>query len=62
MKLNGKIAVITGAGAGIGRGIATRFAREGAAMALLDKDIDGLKETLQQIENQGGADCLLLEG
>jgi NAD(P)-dependent dehydrogenase (short-subunit alcohol dehydrogenase family) len=33
MRLNGKIAVITGAGSGIGRAMATRFGSEGASVA-----------------------------
>ena len=37
-KLEGKAAVVTGAGDGIGRGIARRFAREGARVWLAEKD------------------------
>src|SRR5687767_3189952 len=42
-KLNNKVAVITGGGQGIGRGIALAFASEGARIAILD--IDGEKAT-----------------
>ena len=37
-RLDGKIALITGAGSGFGLGIATTFAREGAQVALIDLD------------------------
>jgi len=36
MKLKGKVALITGAGAGIGRAIALRFAKEGAKVMVAD--------------------------
>jgi glucose 1-dehydrogenase len=45
MRLAGKIAVITGAASGIGRGTAVRFAEEGADMVLADLHEQGLEET-----------------
>lgn len=45
MRLQGKVAVVTGAASGIGRGIALRFAAEGAALALADVNDAGLQET-----------------
>jgi short-subunit dehydrogenase len=48
--LGGKIAVVTGAGSGIGRALALALAREGVRLALADIDEAGLRETLQQLE------------
>jgi NAD(P)-dependent dehydrogenase (short-subunit alcohol dehydrogenase family) len=48
-RLEGKVAIITGAAAGIGRATALRFAREGARLVLADRDeatLGGLKEEL----------------
>jgi 3-oxoacyl-[acyl-carrier protein] reductase len=44
-RLSGKVAVITGAGQGIGRGIALRFAEEGANLALCDLNLETAEET-----------------
>jgi len=45
MRLANKIALVTGAGSGIGRGIACRFAVEGALLVLSDIAEEGLRET-----------------
>ncbi len=49
-----KVAVITGAGQGIGRAIAYHFAAHGYAVSLLDCDTEALSETLAQIAGTGG--------
>ncbi|MHB0772519.1 SDR family oxidoreductase [Bradyrhizobium sp. 5.13L] len=45
MRLQGRTAIITGAGSGIGRASAKLFAEEGARLALVDRDAAGLDET-----------------
>ncbi|MBB2943342.1 NAD(P)-dependent dehydrogenase (short-subunit alcohol dehydrogenase family) [Actinoplanes lutulentus] len=48
--LDGKVAIITGAGGGVGRGIATALAKEGTAVAVIDINGDGAKQTVGLIE------------
>lgn len=48
--INGKTAVITGAGSGIGRAFAQRLARHGCPVALVDWNEDGLAETAESID------------
>jgi 2-keto-3-deoxy-L-fuconate dehydrogenase len=54
MRLQGRIAVVTGGGSGIGRASARLFAKEGAFVALVDRDPEGLQQTLAAI-GEGGA-------
>ena len=49
MRLNEKTAVITGAGSGFGRGIATRFSREGARVAVVDINLETAEEVAGEI-------------
>jgi len=53
-RLDGKRALVTGAGGGIGRSIAALFAREGARVAVLDINPTAAQETCRQIDSQGG--------
>lgn len=52
--LSGRVAVITGAGGGLGRAIAREFAAEGATVALLDRAPETLAESQRLIEGEGG--------
>jgi NAD(P)-dependent dehydrogenase (short-subunit alcohol dehydrogenase family) len=53
--LRGKVAVVTGAGSGIGRAVAMRGAAEGMKVAIIDIDPDDLGETARLIQQEGGA-------
>jgi NAD(P)-dependent dehydrogenase (short-subunit alcohol dehydrogenase family) len=53
-KLDGKVALITGAASGIGRATALLFAKEGAKVAIADWAPEGGRETAQMIEEAGG--------
>jgi NAD(P)-dependent dehydrogenase (short-subunit alcohol dehydrogenase family) len=53
-RLDGKVAVITGGGSGIGRACAVRFAQEGASVCLADLKLEGAAETAHGIEAAGG--------
>lgn len=54
MLLENKTAVITGAGSGVGRASALRFAEEGARVVCADIDEEGAEETVRQVEASGG--------
>jgi len=54
MKLKDKVAVITGAGSGIGRATALLFAKEGAKIVVVDVNKDTARETVDLIKRNGG--------
>ncbi len=53
-RLEGKVAAVTGAGAGIGKAIALRFAREGARLTVSDRDVASAERTAAEIRSAGG--------
>jgi NAD(P)-dependent dehydrogenase (short-subunit alcohol dehydrogenase family) len=54
VRLNGKSALITGAGHGIGRGIAKRFGHEGASVLVTDIDLEAAARVADEIRSAGG--------
>lgn len=54
MQLEGKVAVITGAGSGIGRAAALLLAKAGAKVGAIDRTLEESQDTIDKIQQQGG--------
>jgi len=54
MRLKDRVAIVTGAGSGIGAASAAAMAREGARVVVVDVNDAGIKKTVEQIEKAGG--------
>lgn len=59
MKLKDQVAIVTGAGRGIGRAIALEFVKEGAAVSLVQRGEEELRQVAKEVEALGGK-CLVL--
>lgn len=54
MRLEGKVAIVTGSARGIGKATAVKFVKEGAKVVVCDVNIDQVKETVEELKAMGG--------
>jgi len=55
LRLQGKRAVVTGGGSGIGRGAALKLAAEGAQVGVLDVNLDAAQQVVDKIQSADGS-------
>ena len=54
MRLEGKVAIVTGGGSGIGRSISVHLAQQGAIVLIIDINMSGAEETVELVRRAGG--------
>src|SRR5438046_9925629 len=54
MKLQGRVAIVTGAASGMGRAIALRYGQEGARVVVADVNVPEAEHTVNQVRQAGG--------
>ena len=59
-RLDGKAAIVTGAGQGIGRGVARAFAREGAAVTIAEINPETGRAVARELEDELGATAMFV--
>src|SRR5438034_1051832 len=59
LRMRGKIAVVTGASSGVGRAISRAFAEQGARVALIARNADGLEAAATEVRRRGGEAMVL---
>ncbi len=59
MRLEGKVAIVTGGGKGIGRAVALAYAREGAKVMIASRTVSALEATCKEIAGKGGVSAYL---
>jgi NAD(P)-dependent dehydrogenase (short-subunit alcohol dehydrogenase family) len=62
MKLSGKVAIVTGAGSGIGRAAALSLARRGVALVIVNRNRERLAETAQLVQPRAGGFAEIVAG
>ena len=53
MRVRDKVTIVTGAGSGVGKAIATRLAREGASVIVAEMNVQSMNDAVHELESMG---------